>query len=159
MKSALIPVSCGIVLTAISAAGFSHWFYVRELVRAYHASSATLNLVRAFTMGGFADLRHVHDWNRGFVANAANQPRANDGVVTPAMKRLIRPCGRRQPLGRHRTVETGEPRQPCGHPRRECAFSFVRTTRNRHAGHWTADREVRSSASGCRDRSGTSKSA
>ena len=45
----------------------------QRLVRAYHASSATLNLVRAFTTGGFADLRHVHDWNRGFVANAANQ--------------------------------------------------------------------------------------
>ena len=44
-----------------------------RLVRAYHASSATLNLVRAFTMGGFADLRHVHDWNKGFVANSANQ--------------------------------------------------------------------------------------
>ncbi|MBM6404032.1 3-deoxy-7-phosphoheptulonate synthase class II [Phycicoccus sp. CSK15P-2] len=42
-----------------------------RLVRAYHASSATLNLVRAFTTGGFADLRHVHDWNRGFVGNAA----------------------------------------------------------------------------------------
>ena len=41
-------------------------------MRGYHASSATLNLVRAFTMGGFADLRHVHDWNKGFVANAAN---------------------------------------------------------------------------------------
>ena len=36
----------------------------QRLVRAYHASSATLNLVRAFTTGGFADLRHVHDWNR-----------------------------------------------------------------------------------------------
>src|SRR5690349_19049438 len=45
----------------------------QRLVRAYHASSATLNLVRAFTTGGFADLRHVHDWNKGFVANAANQ--------------------------------------------------------------------------------------
>ncbi|MEI2764214.1 MAG: 3-deoxy-7-phosphoheptulonate synthase class II [Dermatophilaceae bacterium] len=45
----------------------------RRLVRAYHAASATLNLVRAFTMGGFADLRRVHDWNRGFVANAANR--------------------------------------------------------------------------------------
>jgi 3-deoxy-7-phosphoheptulonate synthase len=39
---------------------------------AYHASSATLNLVRAFTTGGFADLRRVHDWNKGFVENAAN---------------------------------------------------------------------------------------
>ncbi|WP_168581322.1 class II 3-deoxy-7-phosphoheptulonate synthase [Gephyromycinifex aptenodytis] len=44
-----------------------------RLVRAYHASSATLNLVRAFTQGGFGDLRHVHDWNRGFIANQANQ--------------------------------------------------------------------------------------
>jgi 3-deoxy-7-phosphoheptulonate synthase len=32
----------------------------------------TLNLIRAFTKGGYADLRHVHEWNRGFVANAAN---------------------------------------------------------------------------------------
>lgn len=44
----------------------------RRLLRGYQASAATLNLVRAFTRGGFADLRHVHDWNRGFVANAAN---------------------------------------------------------------------------------------
>ena len=44
----------------------------RRLLRVYHSSSATLNLVRAFTKGGFADLRHVHEWNRGFVANAAN---------------------------------------------------------------------------------------
>ena len=44
----------------------------QRLVRGYHASSATLNLVRAFTTGGFADLRYVHDWNKGFVSNAAN---------------------------------------------------------------------------------------
>lgn len=42
-----------------------------RLLQAYHVSSATLNLVRAFTTGGFADLRHVHEWNRGFIANAA----------------------------------------------------------------------------------------
>ena len=42
----------------------------QRLVRAYHAARATLNLVRAFTTGGFADLRQVHDWNRGFVANS-----------------------------------------------------------------------------------------
>jgi 3-deoxy-7-phosphoheptulonate synthase len=44
----------------------------RRLLRAYHTSSATLNLVRAFTKGGFADLRQVHEWNRGFVTSAAN---------------------------------------------------------------------------------------
>ncbi|HNV13195.1 MAG: 3-deoxy-7-phosphoheptulonate synthase class II [Actinomycetales bacterium] len=44
----------------------------QRLVTAYHRASATLNLVRAFTTGGFADLRRVHDWNTGFVENAAN---------------------------------------------------------------------------------------
>ena len=43
----------------------------RRLLDAYHRSSATLNLVRAFTTGGFADLRRVHEWNRGFLANKA----------------------------------------------------------------------------------------
>jgi 3-deoxy-7-phosphoheptulonate synthase len=44
----------------------------QRLIRAYHASSATLNLVRAFTTGGYADLRYVHEWNRGFVSTTAN---------------------------------------------------------------------------------------
>ncbi|HWS59093.1 MAG TPA: 3-deoxy-7-phosphoheptulonate synthase class II [Actinotalea sp.] len=43
----------------------------RRLLDAYHRSSATLNLIRAFTTGGFADLRRVHEWNRGFTANPA----------------------------------------------------------------------------------------
>jgi len=42
-----------------------------RMVEAYHRSAATLNLVRAFTMGGFADLRQVASWNRGFMANPA----------------------------------------------------------------------------------------
>ncbi|MCU0301690.1 MAG: 3-deoxy-7-phosphoheptulonate synthase class II [Candidatus Nanopelagicales bacterium] len=41
----------------------------RRLVQAYHTASATLNLVRAFTQGGYADLRHVHAWNQDFVAS------------------------------------------------------------------------------------------
>ena len=39
----------------------------QRLVRVYNTSASTLNLVRAFTQGGFADLRKVHDWNKGFV--------------------------------------------------------------------------------------------
>jgi 3-deoxy-7-phosphoheptulonate synthase len=41
-----------------------------RLVRAYHASGSALNLVRAFTMGGFADLRQVHAWNQDFVRDS-----------------------------------------------------------------------------------------
>jgi 3-deoxy-7-phosphoheptulonate synthase len=42
----------------------------RRLVRAYHQSAATLNLLRAFTKGGFADLRQIHEWNQEFVAGS-----------------------------------------------------------------------------------------
>jgi 3-deoxy-7-phosphoheptulonate synthase len=38
-----------------------------RMVRAYAASAMTLNLVRAYTRGGLADLRAVHDWNKDFV--------------------------------------------------------------------------------------------
>jgi len=44
-----------------------------RLVQGYHTSASTLNLIRAFTQGGFADLREVHSWNRGFASNPANQ--------------------------------------------------------------------------------------
>jgi len=37
------------------------------MVRAYHSAALTLNLVRAFATGGFADLRRVHAWNADFV--------------------------------------------------------------------------------------------
>lgn len=42
-----------------------------RMVQAYHTSAATLNLIRAFTQGGFADLRLVHSWNQGFMKNPA----------------------------------------------------------------------------------------
>jgi 3-deoxy-7-phosphoheptulonate synthase len=42
-----------------------------RLISAYHQSAATLNLLRAFTKGGFADLSLVHAWNQQFVATSA----------------------------------------------------------------------------------------
>ena len=38
-----------------------------RLLRAYHCSAATLNLCRAFTAGGYADLNQAHGWNQDFV--------------------------------------------------------------------------------------------
>ncbi|MFV0634709.1 class II 3-deoxy-7-phosphoheptulonate synthase [Demequina sp.] len=43
----------------------------QRMLDAYHVSASTLNLIRAFTHGGFADLRSVHSWNKGFAANPA----------------------------------------------------------------------------------------
>lgn len=42
-----------------------------RLLQMYHSSAASLNLIRAFTKGGYADLRRVHEWNRGFTSNPA----------------------------------------------------------------------------------------
>lgn len=44
----------------------------QRMLRGYHTAASTLNLIRAFTQGGFADLRMVHSWNRGFAENPAN---------------------------------------------------------------------------------------
>ncbi|MBF0125184.1 MAG: 3-deoxy-7-phosphoheptulonate synthase, partial [Magnetococcales bacterium] len=41
-----------------------------RLERAYFQSASTLNLLRAFTGGGFADLNRLHTWNQDFVANS-----------------------------------------------------------------------------------------
>jgi 3-deoxy-7-phosphoheptulonate synthase len=39
-----------------------------RMLRAYNQSAITLNLLRAFTQGGFADLARVQQWNQAFVA-------------------------------------------------------------------------------------------
>lgn len=42
----------------------------QRLLEVYHSSASTLNLVRAFTTGGYADLRQVHAWNSEFVRSS-----------------------------------------------------------------------------------------
>jgi 3-deoxy-7-phosphoheptulonate synthase len=49
-----------------------------RLVRAYNQSAATLNLLRAFAQGGYADLHKVHQWNLGFVAGSPQGERYRD---------------------------------------------------------------------------------
>ncbi len=43
----------------------------QRLITAYNQSTSTLNLLRAFTKGGFADLSRVHSWNREFVSSSS----------------------------------------------------------------------------------------
>ncbi|MEM8635517.1 MAG: 3-deoxy-7-phosphoheptulonate synthase class II [Pseudomonadota bacterium] len=46
-----------------------------RLIRAYAQSSSTLNLVRAFTQGGYADIRNVHSWMLGFLDRSSQGER------------------------------------------------------------------------------------
>ena len=66
----------------------------KRLIRGYNQSASTLNLLRAFTKGGFADLSRVHAWNKEFVATTEEGHRfeqiAND--ITKALN-FMRACG------------------------------------------------------------------
>ena len=65
-----------------------------RLVRAYHQSVATLNLIRAFTKGGFADLNQIHMWNQEFVA-ASRQGQRYEAMARHIERALafMRACG------------------------------------------------------------------
>jgi 3-deoxy-7-phosphoheptulonate synthase len=65
-----------------------------RLLTAYHQSAATLNLLRAFTKGGFADLSHVHAWNQQFVASSSEGRRYEQiaGEIDRAL-RFMSACG------------------------------------------------------------------
>ena len=65
-----------------------------RLLGAYHQSVATLNLLRAFTTGGFAALSRVHAWNQEFVANSLEGKRYE--VIADEIERALlfmRACG------------------------------------------------------------------
>jgi 3-deoxy-7-phosphoheptulonate synthase len=65
-----------------------------RLIQAYHQSASTLNLLRAYTKGGFADLSRVHAWNQEFVATSREGQRyeALAEEIERAL-RFMRACG------------------------------------------------------------------
>jgi len=65
-----------------------------RMLTAYHQSASTLNLLRAFTKGGFADLTHVHAWNQQFVASSA-EGRRYEAIAEEIDRalRFMRACG------------------------------------------------------------------
>ncbi|GLI29091.1 phospho-2-dehydro-3-deoxyheptonate aldolase [Agromyces rhizosphaerae] len=64
-----------------------------RLLRGYHTAASTLNLIRAFTQGGFADLRQVHAWNKGFAANPANSRYESLAKEIDRAVRFMDACG------------------------------------------------------------------
>jgi 3-deoxy-7-phosphoheptulonate synthase len=65
-----------------------------RLVQAYHQSASTLNLVRAFTKGGFADLGRVHAWTQEFVSSSPEGQRYESlAAEIDRALRFMRACG------------------------------------------------------------------
>jgi 3-deoxy-7-phosphoheptulonate synthase len=65
-----------------------------RLLTAYHQSASTLNLLRAFTKGGFADLARVHAWTQEFVTSSREGRRYEQlaDEIDRAM-RFMKACG------------------------------------------------------------------
>jgi 3-deoxy-7-phosphoheptulonate synthase len=65
-----------------------------RLLQAYHQSASTLNLLRAFVKGGFADLSQVHRWNQEFVASS-NEGQRYERLADDIERalRFMRACG------------------------------------------------------------------
>jgi 3-deoxy-7-phosphoheptulonate synthase len=65
-----------------------------RMVRGYHQSAATLNLLRAFTKGGFADMTRVHAWNQEFVASSP-EGRRYEAIASEIERalRFMEACG------------------------------------------------------------------
>ena len=65
----------------------------KRLFRAYSQSASTLNLLRAFSQGGFADLRQVHLWNLGFIKDKTKgKYKEIEGKISDALA-FMQACG------------------------------------------------------------------
>jgi 3-deoxy-7-phosphoheptulonate synthase len=89
-----LPVYRGDAVNAIEFDAAARTPDPQRLVKVYHQAAATLNLLRAFTRGGFADLQRVHAWNQEFVAQSPQGRRY--AIVADEIDRalaFLRACG------------------------------------------------------------------
>jgi len=66
----------------------------QRILRGYNQAASTLNLLRAFTKGGFADLNRVHQWNLEFIKSGRESRQYEeiaDGIE--AALKFMRACG------------------------------------------------------------------
>jgi 3-deoxy-7-phosphoheptulonate synthase len=73
-----LPSYRGDIVNGIAFDGAARVPDPQRMLRAYNQSAATLNLLRAFTQGGFADLARVQQWNQAFVAASPQGERYAD---------------------------------------------------------------------------------
>ena len=89
-----LPVFRGHIVNDIAFTSAARTPDPARLVQAYNTSAATLNLLRAFTRGGYADLRQMHEWNQAFVASSPSGQRYEvlaSGI--DAALRFMKACG------------------------------------------------------------------
>ena len=89
-----LPVFRGHIVNGATATAAARTPDPDRLVQAYHQSASTLNLVRAFTKGGFADLNRVHAWTQEFVASSPEGQKYEQlAAEIDRALRFMRACG------------------------------------------------------------------
>ncbi len=89
-----LPSFRGHLVNDITPTGAARAPDPNRLLQGYHQSSSTLNLLRAFTKGGYADLNQVHTWNQEFVASS-HEGRRYERVADEIDRalRFMKACG------------------------------------------------------------------
>ncbi len=65
-----LPIYRGDIVNDIAFSDINRQPDPQRMLKAYHQASSTLNLLRAFAQGGFANLTHLHQWNLDFIADS-----------------------------------------------------------------------------------------
>jgi 3-deoxy-7-phosphoheptulonate synthase len=73
-----LPAYRGDIINGIDFTPASREPDPQRMLQVYSQSASTLNLLRAFARGGYADLHRVHGWTQGFVANSPAGERFRD---------------------------------------------------------------------------------
>ncbi len=89
-----LPVYRGDIINALEFTPESRTPDPDRMIRAYNQSAATLNLLRAFAQGGYADLQKVHNWNLDFIQDSPLGERYERmaGEIDQALA-FMRACG------------------------------------------------------------------
>ncbi|MBT05481.1 MAG: 3-deoxy-7-phosphoheptulonate synthase class II [Rhodospirillaceae bacterium] len=73
-----LPSYRGDIINGIEFSEMSRLPDPGRMLQAYSQAASTLNLIRAFAQGGYADLHEVHRWNLGFVSGSPQSERYQD---------------------------------------------------------------------------------
>ncbi len=89
-----LPSYRGDVINGIDFDSASRTPDPNRIEMAYRQSAATLNLLRAFATGGYANLQHIHQWMLGFVKDSPQSHRYQElaNRITEALD-FMRACG------------------------------------------------------------------
>lgn len=107
----------------------------KRLIRAYDQSASTLNLLRAFASGGYADLHNVHQWTQDFVKDSPAAERyAETAVRISEALDFMKACG----IGRDSTPSLEAVDFFTSHEALHLPFEEALTRRDPNTGQWYA---------------------